>query len=164
MKKDLPIRKPTRLSGFDYSSKGYYFITFCTKKRCNILSQIVGCGILDAPKNDLSNIGKVVFETIEFANKNNKDITVDKYVIMPNHVHLILIIDYGSSRMPTPTNHIVPKFISSIKRFTNKKCGLSLWQRSYNDRIIRDEKEYIELCKYIENNPFKWLEDKYYNN
>ena len=156
-------RKQTRLSGFDYSSKGYYFITFCTQNRCNILSKIVGCGILDAPQNKLTRVGKLVVEVIEYINENNSEVIVDKYVVMPNHIHLILIVNGGSSGMPTPTNHTVPKLISSLKRFTNKKCGLSLWQRSYHDRIIRDEKEYLELCKYIENNPYKWLEDKYYS-
>ena len=105
----------------------------------------------------------MVVEVIEYINENNSEVIVDKYVVMPNHIHLILIVNGGSSGMPTPTNHTVPKLISSLKRFTNKKCGLSLWQRSYHDRIIRDEKEYLELCKYIENNPYKWLEDKYYS-
>lgn len=172
MNNKFEVRKPTRLKCFDYSSKGYYFITLCTQNRCNILSEIVGCGFPDAPQNILTDIGKIVDETIEFIDKNNENVCIDKYVIMPNHIHLIIVIKNGSSWMPTPTdnfvvsdnpaNDIIPKCISSLKRYTNKKCKKSLWQRSYNDHIIRNEQEYIEIYKYIENNPYKWLEDKYY--
>ena len=78
---------------------------------------IVGCGIPDAPHVELSENGKNIIETIEFLNSRNNQIIIDKYVIMPNHVHLIVNInildDSGASGKPRPTN--------AIKRFTNKQ-------------------------------------------
>ena len=83
-------RKRTRLKGYDYSSVGAYFITICSYNKGCIFSNIVGGGALDAPQNKLSNIGKIVEKHILSTN-NILGITVDKYVIMPNHIHLILI-------------------------------------------------------------------------
>ena len=52
--------------------------------------------------------------------------------------------------------------ISTIKRFTNKKCGTQLWQRSYHDHVIRNDSDYLEIWNYIDGNPTKWTEDRYY--
>lgn len=87
---ELPKRKPTRLKTFDYSTDGYYFITICTKNKEKILCDIVGDGALDVPKIKLSKIGQIVNKYIISTN-NIPKISVDKYVIMPNHIHLILI-------------------------------------------------------------------------
>jgi REP element-mobilizing transposase RayT len=126
---------------------------------------VVGRGIPDAPCIELSEYGGVLLETIEFLNNKTNDIVIDKYVIMPNHVHLLVIIsdmDNGASGMPRPTNALVPKLISSIKRFTNKKAGFNLWQRSYHDHIIRDDAEYQRIWDYIDQNPVRWTEDVYF--
>jgi REP element-mobilizing transposase RayT len=179
---DLPQRKIMRLKQYDYSSNGAYFITICVKNRQELLGKIVvGRGIPDAPSRfsdpvvELTKLGKNLIETIEFINKINHQLYIDKYVIMPNHVHLIIMIDdfdngdnpNGASGgpqsvMPRPTNAIIPKTVSSIKRFTNKQTGLNIWQTSYHDHVIRDEEDYQTHLKYIEENPAKWAEDKYY--
>jgi len=70
-----------------------------------------------------------LMDTIEFLNNRNNEIAIDKYVIMPNHVHLIVRINAlcsGASRMPRPTDTLIPKLIPSIKRFTNKQAGFNL--------------------------------------
>jgi len=171
---ECPQRKPQRLKGYDYSQNGAYFITICTANRSNILAEIVGFGIpdepqenvgfgiLDEPQVKMSDVGIKVCESLEFINKNSTSITIDKYVVMPNHVHIILFINNGSSGMPNPTNAIVPKTISSLKRFTNKSCGFSLWQSHYYDHVVRDEEDYLRICRYMDENPLKWQEDKYY--
>ena len=103
---DLPKRKPTRLKKYNYSNNGAYFITICTHNKRKILCNIVGDGALDIPQIDLSPIGEIVEKYIKSTN-NIKNITVDKYVIMPNHIHLLLLVknDHinGTSRVPSPT-------------------------------------------------------------
>lgn len=76
---------------------------------------------------------------------------------MPNHIHLIITIQENEY-----VN--ISFFVSTLKRFVNKECGRNIWQRSYYDHIIRNEKDYIKIAKYIEENPKKWLLDKYYIN
>ena len=84
---------------------------------------------------------------------------------MPNHVHLIVIINdfgEGASGEPRHTNAVIPKLISSIKRFTNKQAGFNIWQTSYHDHIIRDEEDYQTKWNYIDTNPARWDEDEYF--
>ena len=94
------------------------------------------------------------------------DISIDKYVVMPNHVHFIITVAAhgGSSRTPTPTNAKLPALVSTWKRFTNKKAGVSLWQRSYYDHVIRNDADCLRAWQYIDDNPAKWAEDEYYSN
>lgn len=93
---DLPQRKPTRLKNFDYSQNGYYFITICTHKR-KILCDIVGEGLCALPSIQLTPVGETINKAIKFINNHYKNITVDKYIIIPNHIHLILKIQTGGT-------------------------------------------------------------------
>ncbi len=165
---ELPQRKPTRLKAYDYSQNGAYFVTICTKNRRNILCDIVGGGAHDAPQVKLTEIGKRVEKYIISTN-NIPDVTVDKYVIMPNHIHLILSIQrkipqvpYGTSKAPSPTNISIPHAISTLKRFVNREIGKNIFQRSFHDHIIRNETDYLEIWQYIDNNPAQWQEDRLY--
>ncbi len=160
-------RKPTRLKDYNYSENGAYFITICTKDMQCILSTIVGDGALDVPKLLLTDYGNAVKSEILKMNNIYKYICVNSFVIMPNHVHFIIEIngnDSGTSRAPSPTNSAVSKYVSTLKRMTNKKCCFDLWQRSYNDHIIRNEDDYCYHLQYIDENPKKWImgKDKYY--
>ena len=161
---DLPKRKQIRLQNYDYSSPGSYFVTICTHERRCILSEIVvGDGVLDVPNVRLSPHGEIVAETLREMGKTYSWLSLDRYVIMPNHIHLLVQIgDNGPSRTPAPTNELLPMLISTFKRFTNRKCGLQLWQRSYHERVIRNERDYQEIWEYIDTNPAKWAEDRYY--
>ena len=98
----LPKRKPNRLQGYDYSANGVYFVTICTQNKECVLSRIVGDGVLDVPKMMLSKYGKAVDEQIALMNSMYDNVIVEKYVIMPNHIHLLIRIenksDSGSSR------------------------------------------------------------------
>ena len=98
--KELPKRKGLRLKDFDYSTPGAYFITLCTEGRRQILSRIVGVDVLGDPKNaELLPYGIVADKYIKQMNEFYENITVDQYVIMPNHVHLILFVcEDGSPR------------------------------------------------------------------
>ena len=111
----LPSRKALRLKNYDYSSNGAYFITICTKDRAQILSTIsnpVGVGALDDPQIRLTSLGKTVEEKLLSSEKIPR-VHIDKYILMPDHIHVIIFIDppessdqgNGSSRAPTPTIH-----------------------------------------------------------
>lgn len=164
---NLPERKPIRLKGYSYSQSGAYFITICTKNREKILSDIVvGCGVYDAPQITLTAYGKIAENYIHLMNDKYDTVSIDKYVIMPNHIHFIIVIRDnaigGSSLAPNPTNEIIPKFVSLYKRYCNRACGRNIWQKSYHDHIIRGETDYREIWGYIDNNPAKWQEDRFY--
>lgn len=161
----LPKRKQIRLPDYDYSAPGAYFVTICTSDRRCILSDIVvGDGVLDVPNVRLSPYGKIVAETLREIEETYAWLSLDRCVIMPNHIHLLLRIeDRGPSRTPAPTNSRLAALISTMKRFTNKRCGAQLWQRSYHEHVIRGEEDYRQIWEYIDTNPAKWAEDRYYS-
>ena len=156
-----PVRKKNRLLCYDYSSSGGYFITLCVEKHKKILSSIdaefnrVGERIA-LPR--LTEIGKIVENAIEKINEKYPAVFVDKYVIMPNHIHMILRID-GGSAMRSPT---IPTVINQLKGYVTKQIGFSIWQKSFYDHIIRSEKDFLAVYQYIETNPLKWENDEYY--
>ena len=162
---DLPKRKNLRLENFNYSQGGAYFITVCSKERECMFSRIVGGGILDAPKVELTEAGKIVAETLENYSELHPNVEISDCVIMPNHIHLIVFLSdiCGPSGMPAPTDAAIPKLVSSVKRFSNKRYGQNMFQRGYYDHIIRDENDYLIRAKYISDNPAKWLEDEYFH-
>ena len=164
--KELQQRKSTRLKNFDYSSSGAYFITICTESRRQILSRVVGGDVLDAPKNlELLTYGKIAEKYIKQLNDFYDDVIVDRYVIMPNHIHIILfVLQNGASRTSPPTTQhsTVSQFVSTFKRFCNKEYGGNIWQKHFYDHIIRNFKDYEEHVKYIYENPICWYNDELY--
>ncbi len=158
---DLPKRKPTRLKGYDYSQNGAYFITICThNKQCILSKIIVGEGLCALPQNILTPIGKEIEKSMQYINDNYIGITIDKYIIMPNHIHLIVILDDSGGHGNPPLQDI----IGQLKSYTTNKFGNILWQRSYHDHIIRGEKDYQKIWEYIDTNVIRWEKDCFYNN
>ncbi len=161
----LPKRKNIRLKDYNYNASGYYFITVCTKEKQKILCDIVGTGILDGPQIKFTQYGNVAKRQIEYMTDFYDDIKIDKYVIMPNHVHLLIKIigtADGPSGTPVPTNSKISNFVGTFKRFFNKQCGKNIWQYRSYDHIIRGEEDYREIWQYIDSNPARWKEDKFY--
>lgn len=154
-------RKPIRLKNYDYSQNGAYFITICVKDRKHLLSTIVGADALIRPQNKLSEIGLICDKYINNINIKYDDIMVDKYVIMPNHIHLIVSIN-GTMRASSPTRGVVD-VIRSLKTMVTKEIGHSIWQRTYHDHIIRGENDYQKIWEYIDTNVIKWKEDCFYS-
>ena len=167
-------RKPVRLKRFDYSQNRVYFITICTLDKKCILSDIVPPiqaeplsrdGFM--PKVELTEIGKIVEKYILSIN-NAKSVAVSKYVIMPNHIHLLLTVNnyiggpditHGISQNNSANkraNDTIPHVISTFKRFCNREIGENIFQRSYYDHIIRNNEDYDETVKYIYYNPRRW--------
>ena len=98
-------RKNTRLPGYDYNTPGAYFLTLCTENRRCLLARIVETDLLDGPKIELLHYGKIAAQYINQLNNFYDHISVESYVIMPNHVHILLQVKgEGPSRTPVPTD------------------------------------------------------------
>lgn len=156
-------RKDYRLKNYDYSSPNAYFITVCTKNRQpvlwqNIVKTDVGAAIGRPTTYELSYYGKITETAINNISVIYPNVTVDKYVVMPNHIHMILTICEKSNESSPKISTI----INQMKGYVSKQIGFSPWQKLYHDRIIRDEEEYLNKWQYIENNPIKWIEDDEY--
>ncbi len=162
---ELPKRKPTRLTGYDYSASGAYFITICVKNKKPMLSNIVGQGLAPA-ENKLSDYGKIAQEQMEALEVRYKGIKIEKYVIMPNHIHLLLSnneMTAGASPCPTISD-VICAFKSLTTRMC-KKAGLTekqLFQSSFHDHIIRGEQDYKATWEYIDTNVLRWEMDDFY--
>ncbi len=162
---ELPKRKPTRLKGYNYSTPGAYFVTVCVRNKKQLLGSIVGCGDFDTPQMILSDFHKILEKHITLMNRKYPHIKIDKYVIMPNHFHLILnISDFnGASETAAPYNNEISKFMSLLKRYCNREYSKNIWQISYHDHIIRGDKDYEKIWEYIDTNVIRWKKDCFYN-
>ena len=170
----LKKRKSTRLKGANYNSNQVVFLTICTKERQCLLSQFVGTGVPDGPQIELTKYGQIADKYIKQLNDFYEHLSVEKYVIMPNHIHFLLWVkenknktDNGQSRTPVPTNieranSVCSQFVSTFKRFCNKEYGENIWQSRFNDHIIRNRDDYEEHVKYIYENPIRWYYDELY--
>ena len=168
MESKLPIRKPLRMSHYDYNTPGAYFLTFCTHNRKHFLSRIVGA-IHESPEPQLTTSGKIVDAVM----KNipaHLHVTIDQYVIMPNHVHLIAVVTEEDvlreiHESPLQSRSIMSKLMGYIKMNASKAIrqhygDVAVWQRGYYDHVIRNQQDYDETWQYIENNPRKWFFEK----
>ena len=158
---DFPSRKPNRLPDFNYSNPGIYFLTICVIGKQCLLANIVGGGALDAPQVHLTKLGRIVEKYILSGNKI-PNVCVDTYVIMPNHIHILISIG-AANGAPGSSRPTVSQIISALKRFTNKETGQKLWQTSFYDHVIRDEHDYLVRWQYIDDNPARWVDDEYYH-
>ena len=164
MNENLPQRKDLRLKNYDYSTTGVYFITICIEKRRNILSNIVGEG---SPLPQLTQYGEIVDRWINLITEKYPEIEIDCYVIMPNHIHLLLSLTNENGRgNPSPTvDSVIGWFKYNATKEINqprKVAGDKVFQRSYYDHIVRNQKDYEECYKYINENPLKWQFDEWY--
>ncbi len=161
-------RKLPRLKNYDYNQNGCYFITICTKDRQCLLSSVVGNAAPGVPQVILTGYGKACESQLLKMNGIYQEIQTTNYVIMPNHVHMLVEIrhDPGSGTPGTafPTRLLLSDYVRTFKRFCNQDFGDSIWQKSFYDHIIRDEEDYLNHIQYIAENPTKWLmgKDEYY--
>lgn len=165
---EIPRRKNNRLEGFDYSSSGAYFITICTKDMKRVFSRIVPpktnvgetCGL--PPQVELTAYGKIVENEIKVFKNTYENMYIMSYVIMPNHIHMIIVIDNNGRPQVSPT---ISRAIKQFKGAITKKIGKSIWQTSFYDHIIRNEEDMYYHLQYIDENPKKRLlgKDEYYS-
>ena len=154
-------RKPNRRKCHDYSSCGSYFITICTKDKEKLLGRVVGAVIGRPPVTILSDYGSICDKAINNISKYYPYVNVDRYVVMPNHIHLLLTVNDGDGRpMTAPTG--VSGIVNQLKGAVSKEIGRSIWQKSFHDRVVRNDDEYNLITQYIIDNPSRWSEDKYF--
>lgn len=183
MKEKIPHRKQIRLKDYDYSQEGYYFITICTQNRKQLLSKIindfepqkntkhVGADSISALNVKLTNIGRMFEKIYLNLEKEFVNIKLHDYILMPNHIHGIIEIFERADMESAPTinkiiqsfkRHTTIEYIKGVKLGIYKSFDKRIWQRNYYEHIIRNEKEYLLIKQYIQNNPINWEKDKYY--
>ena len=163
MGEDLPQRKSLRLKGYDYGASGYYFVTLCTKARaCLFWQNPVGADSIRPSPLLLTPLGQTVDTAIQEIPNHYPGVRVDKYVIMPNHVHMILALGPGGGRMLSAPTKSLSTVVGQMKRASSRAAGAPLWQRSFHDHIIRSQADYLLIWKYVDDNPAKWREDRYF--
>ena len=138
-----------------------YFLTICTKNK----EKLFGEGIENAEDQSsvmrLSDIGSIINEQIKSINRA-ANIELVNYVVMPNHVHILVFVEGAAHTSVNPENAIIPKTVSGFKRLCHKRIGYDVFQRNYHDHIVRDQHHFEIIWNYIEDNPRRWKEDKFF--
>jgi putative transposase len=171
-------RHSIRLKGYDYSQAGAYFVTICTQDRICLFGEV-----LDGEMR-LNVLGEIVHRTWNDLPNHVVRIVLDEFVVMPNHIHGIIMIgdqsavgagsvgagSVGAGSEPAPTTtkrHGLPEIIRQFKTFSARRinehrgtAGTPVWQRNYYEHIIRDEASLNRIRDYIVNNPMQWALDR----
>ena len=146
----MPQRKRLRLRGFDYASEGLYFVTVCTHRRRCVL------GHIEDDEVRLSRIGCIVRAQIDGL-AARLGVVVDSFVVMPNHVHLIVALG-PKARQASPLR--LGTVIGGFKSGSTRSAAARLWQRGYYEHVVRDADDLTRLREYIETNPIRWSVDR----
>ena len=170
-------RKIIRLGGYDYSQCGYYFVTICAQDMACFFGEIRN-GIMG-----LNEIGCAAAECWREIPMHFPHVSLDEWVVMPNHVHGIVWIDHDRNcildshcrdapRRVSTQNHFGPLIPNSISSIINHfKGNVTKWCRThghpdfarqprFHDHIIRDDKSLYKIRRYIRENPMKWIRDR----
>ena len=150
-------RRSIRLKGYDYSQPGAYFITVCTHNRKPVLGRI-----MDA-KMELSDYGRIVSARWLNLPRHYSHLELNAFVVMPNHIHGILM--FRSTELAK--RHPVSEIVRSFKTFSSRRIneirdipGIPVWQRNYWEHVIRDQESFKRIHDYILTNPLRWHLDK----
>jgi REP element-mobilizing transposase RayT len=183
---DIHHRRSIRLKEYDYSLEGAYFITICTQNKENLFGVVVGAGskpaLMDSAMMNpalmvLNDVGKIIEYTWNDLPNHNHGIELDEFIIMPNHVHGIVVLTdserIGNKRAglePAPTGKYgLSEIVRQFKTFSAKRVnkirnthGVPMWQRNYYEHIIRNDNELNSIREYINNNPVNWeIDDEF---
>jgi REP element-mobilizing transposase RayT len=177
-------QKQHRLPGYDYTQPGSYFITICTHEREHFFGEV------ERGQVSLTTIGRTAEYFLQKIPHTFKNSTLDTWVVMPNHVHLILVLwandsgysRYAPRRVPTGLSNvylpnlpnglcpltkgsvssIINHFKGNVKRWCNKNGFEHFqWQSRFHDHIIRTEASLETIRNYIQNNPANWGDDRF---
>lgn len=145
-------RKALRLKGYDYSEAGFYFVTICSFKRKCIFGKIESARFVP------TFLGRIITERWKLIPAFFPLASLDLFVLMPNHLHgIIQLIDSRRDSL----SKIVNGFKAGVSREAKPlNIELPIWQRSFHDRIIRDEESLVALRQYIVDNPVQWHADE----
>ena len=158
-------RRSIRLPDYDYASVGGYFVTICNHQKECLLGEVKDCRVV------LNDYGNLVLDSWLWLEKQYPYVELGKFVIVPNHVHGVILItdsNQGGSRT-APTVKPLGRVIGAFKTFSSRRINAlrhtpswPVWQRNYYEHVLRAEEGLYVINKYIENNPLKWQEDEYY--
>ncbi|CAN5474828.1 transposase [soil metagenome] len=174
----IPQKKHIRLKDFDYSTNGYYFITICTKNKEHFF------GKMEIEIMNLNNIGNYANNELKNLPQHFTSVKIDEYVVMPNHIHCIIILDDSETHLSRVTSFkplsskfkpnqfskpnsgsvslVIQQYKANVKRWCNKNNhGQFEWQPRFHDRLIRNEEEYKYIKQYILENSENWNKDRF---
>lgn len=159
-------RKQLRLKNYDYSQNGMYFVTICTYNKKCFFGKIID------NKMKLNVVGKIVKDVLLNISKHQKNVRLNEFVIMPNHIHCIIeiVVDGHARPLQKRSAQTLPIVINGFKSATTKQINEKFgknnfkWQRSYYDHIIRKEESLQKIKEYIMINSREWEKDELYNN
>lgn len=154
----LPQRKSPRLQGYDYSQAGAYFITICTYEKAHHFGTINDGEML------LGDVGQIADERWAMIPEFFPTVILNDYVVMPNHMHGILLLSESHDKRPSIGN-IINHYKGSVTRIARLELEFSekIWQPRYHDHIIRNEPDLIRIREYVQFNPARWDADTFYN-
>jgi putative transposase len=173
----LPQRRRQRLRNYDYSQNGAYFVTICTYRKLYLFGKVENGAV------ELNKAGLMVSTKFAAIPTFYPGVEIDQFVVMPNHLHGLIILhnenitrkDYdGPTKEYDKINMGLPHYIQRFKSLTTRLYigGVreghyppfrdKIWQKSYHDRIVRNEREYLAMAEYIQTNPLRWELDKYF--
>jgi len=143
-------RKHPRIPNYDYSQPNYYFITICAKDmRC-----------LFGGTGNLNWRGRMAENGLLQISEHFPAVRIDKYVIMPNHVHAIVVLQEQSASLST----VIGQYKSYVSRkIHEKEPDLPIWQTSFHDHVIRNQQAYEKIWLYIDANPMNWEKDCFFS-
>ena len=145
----FPKRKSPRIPGYDYATPNYYFITICThEKNCIFWSG-----------GKLNTFGQIAFDAAMQISAHFPGNRVDSFVVMPNHIHMILVVEPGG----TDATVVIGQYKSQVSKEIHKiDPKRKIWQTSFHDHGIRNYRQYQHIREYIETNPMRWKEDCFF--
>lgn len=154
------IRKSLRARGYDYSAGGLYFMTICVHHMDTRFGSVAPAGVV------LSEAGRCIDALWAGIPDRHPEVGLDAYVVMPNHIHGIVVLGTVLECKPPSRSVIVGQFTSlstaaygyGVRAGTYPPFDRSLWQRGFHDHIIRNDRSLEELRTYIDGNPARWLE------
>ncbi len=149
---NYPVRKYPRLKDFDYAAGGVFCVTICSKDRRNTFGRVIDG---ETACVELFPLGQLVNNGLERIEEAYPGVKLLNWVVMPNHVHLLLQISVGN---PVSLFDVV----RSTKAIVTRQWGSPVWQRSFYEHVVRGEQDALRYWKYIDENPKKWTLDKYY--
>lgn len=153
-----PNRKSIRLKDYDYRSAGAYHVTICTQNRECIFGSVINGRMV------LNDVGKTAQQNAELIPSHYPEVQLIDYIIMPNHVHLLLGLGTGEdANYGVPTEaHSLSQIVRAYKASVSREIGKPIWQPRFYEHIIRGERDYLDTIAYIRNNPAAWDKDGYY--
>jgi len=159
-------RRSIRLTGYDYSGAGVYFVTICSFRQAMLFGEIRGARMM------ANAIGTIVEATWSELPNRFPSIALDAFAIMPNHLHGIIVLhrEMRAETSSAPTNpsrigtlaHVVQEFKSLAYMRVRRQLGRAggLWQRNYYEHIVRSGRTLNAIRRYISENPVRWEFDR----